>query len=197
MTTTETYTRDEQDRAIDWAFQMGFGNALAQLDGDLQPPRHGRRRRCCTPCRVLDTAAAKLRDGSIPVLGAAHVEDAPDGRGTRGVRGHAPGARHLRHPSSRGPGRPKRPSPPSGAPLSGTWARPLAALGRDCGASVARLGVLSTTAWLRQPPGVTARKRALGKVRSEDPCVRCRYHRQDVGTRPAPTPSKPVNRRGC
>ena len=123
MTTTETYTRDEQDRAIDWAFQMGFGNALAQLDGDLQPPRHGRRRRCCTPCRVLDTAAAKLRDGSIPVLGAAHVEDAPDGRGTRGVRGHAPGARHLRHPSSRGPGRPKSPSPPSDAPLSGTWAR--------------------------------------------------------------------------
>ena len=38
MTTTETYTRDEQDRAIDWAFQMGFGNALAQLTAICSRP---------------------------------------------------------------------------------------------------------------------------------------------------------------
>ena len=80
MTMTETYNRDELDRAIDRLFQMGFGNALTELDGDLQPPRRGRRRRCCMPCRVLDTAAAKLRDGRFPFSGPLTWE-------TRGVCG--------------------------------------------------------------------------------------------------------------
>ena len=54
MTTTETYSRDELDRAIDLPFRMGFGNALAELDGDLQPPRHGRRRSLAQGLRVGD-----------------------------------------------------------------------------------------------------------------------------------------------
>ena len=109
MTTTETYTRDELDRAIYRAFRMGFANSLAELDGDLQPHHHGRRRRCCTPCRVLDTAAAKLRDSRYPFSEPPTWKDAPDGRGTRAIRGHEPGGAPPVAPQSRGPGRTQQP----------------------------------------------------------------------------------------
>ena len=62
----EAYTRDELDRSIEAAFRAGFGNALAELDGDLQPFGHGRRRRCCAPCAVLANATAKFQDGAYP-----------------------------------------------------------------------------------------------------------------------------------
>ena len=107
MTTTETYSRDELDRAIDLPFRMGFGNALAELDGDLQPPRHGRRRRCCTPCRVLDNAAAKLRDGRYAFSGPPTWE-------TRGVCGAPWSPQHDRLAASTAVG--------DGAE-TGSWAR--------------------------------------------------------------------------
>ena len=56
----EAYTRDELDRSIEAAFRAGFGNALAELDGDLQPFGHGRRRRCL--CGVF---CAGERDGQV------------------------------------------------------------------------------------------------------------------------------------
>ena len=64
--TEETYTRDELNRAIEAAFRMGFSNALAELDADLQPFGHGRRRRCCAACSVLANATGKFQDGTYP-----------------------------------------------------------------------------------------------------------------------------------
>ncbi len=195
MTTTETYTRDELDRAIYRAFRMGFANSLAELDGDLQPHHHGRRRRCCTPCRVLDTAAAKLRDSRYP------FSEPPTWKTLQTVEEHvryevtSQGAHHPWHPSHAAQDEHRAPSPPLSSPsrrYGGSGAS-----GRDCGASVALLGVLSATAWQRHPPGGRRGNGLLGKVRSEYPCVRWRYHGRDVGTRPTPIPGKPVNRRGC
>ena len=58
--TEETYSRSAMDRAIEAAFRLGFGNALAEVDGDLHPFGHGRRRRCCAACAVLGE-----RDGQV------------------------------------------------------------------------------------------------------------------------------------
>ena len=59
---TETYSRADMDRATEAA----FSNALAEVDGDLQPFGHGRRQRCCTPCSVLANVTAKFIDGCYP-----------------------------------------------------------------------------------------------------------------------------------
>lgn len=40
---SQTFSRDELDHMIEAAFRMGCSNALAELDGDLQPFGHGRR----------------------------------------------------------------------------------------------------------------------------------------------------------
>ena len=37
----ETYTRPDMDRAIERRSRLGFGNALAEVDGDLLPFGHG------------------------------------------------------------------------------------------------------------------------------------------------------------
>ena len=63
---TETYSRADMDRATEAAFRMGFSNTLAEMDCDLQPFGHGRRRRCCTPCSVLANVTAKPQDGRYP-----------------------------------------------------------------------------------------------------------------------------------
>ena len=70
-----TYTRDELNRMIEVAFRLGFGNALAEVDGDLHPFGHGRRRRCCAACSVLANATAKFQDGRVPLGCAADCRD--------------------------------------------------------------------------------------------------------------------------
>ena len=72
--TEETYSRPEVDRAIEAAFRLGFGNALAEVDGDLSPFGHGRRRRCCAACSVLANATAKFQDGRYPWTAPPTVE---------------------------------------------------------------------------------------------------------------------------
>ena len=72
--TEETYSRPEVDRAIEAAFRLGFGNALAEVDGDLHPFGHGRRRRCCAACSVLANATAKFQDGRYPWAAPPTVE---------------------------------------------------------------------------------------------------------------------------
>ena len=78
--TEETYSRSEVDRAIEAAFRLGFGNALAEVDalaeveGDLHPFGHGRRRRCCAACSVLANATAKFQDGRYPWAAPPTVE---------------------------------------------------------------------------------------------------------------------------
>ena len=62
------------DRAIEAAFRLGFGNALAEVDGDLHPFGHGRRRRCCAVCSVLANATAKFQDGRYPWAAPPTVE---------------------------------------------------------------------------------------------------------------------------
>ena len=72
--TEETYSRNDMDRAIEAAFRLGFGNALAEVDGDLHPFGHGRRRRCCAACSVLANATAKFQDGRYPWTAPPTVE---------------------------------------------------------------------------------------------------------------------------
>ena len=72
--TEETYSRPDVDRAIEAAFRLGFGNALAEVDGDLHPFGHGRRRRCCAACSVLANATAKFQDGRYPWAAPPTVE---------------------------------------------------------------------------------------------------------------------------
>ena len=71
---TETFSRAAMDRAIEAAFRLGFGNALAEVDGDLHPFGHGRRRRCCAACSVLANATAKFQDGRYPWTAPPTVE---------------------------------------------------------------------------------------------------------------------------
>ena len=72
--TEETYSRNDMERAIEAAFRLGFGNALAEVDGDLHPFGHGRRRRCCAACSVLANATAKFQDGRYPWTAPPTVE---------------------------------------------------------------------------------------------------------------------------
>ena len=72
--TEETYTRPDMDSAIEAAFRLGFGNALAEVDGDLHPFGHGRRQRCCAACSVLANATAKFQDGRYPWTAPPTVE---------------------------------------------------------------------------------------------------------------------------
>ena len=82
---TETFSRSDMDRAIEAAFRMGFANALAELDGDLHPFGHGRRRRCCTPCSVLANPTAKFLDGRYP-WSAPPMNRGPRGRPASSAR---------------------------------------------------------------------------------------------------------------
>ena len=63
------------DRAIEAAFRLGFGNALAEVDGDLHPFGHGRRRRCggAVACSVM-ARTAKFQDGRYPWAAPPTVE---------------------------------------------------------------------------------------------------------------------------
>ena len=78
-----TYTRDELNRMIEAAFRLGFSNALNEMDADLQPFGHGRRRRCCAPCAVLAKATAKFQDGLYPWSSPPTVETLEALRGGR------------------------------------------------------------------------------------------------------------------
>ena len=63
--TEETYSRPDVDRAIEAAFRLGFGNALAEVDGDLHP---------CAACSVLANATAKFQDARYPWAAPPTVE---------------------------------------------------------------------------------------------------------------------------
>ena len=74
-------TEGDLARVIQGAFRLGFGNALAEVDADLQSFGHGgRRRRCCAPCSVLAVATAKYQDGRYSMVVAADHGDPRGGR---------------------------------------------------------------------------------------------------------------------
>ena len=82
---TETFSRAEVDRAIEAAFRLGFGNALAEVDGDLHPFGHGRRRRCCAACSVLANADGQVSGRPLPLGCAAVCRDSGSRPETQGA----------------------------------------------------------------------------------------------------------------
>ena len=89
--TEETYSRPDVDRAIEAAFRLGFGNALAEVDGDLHPFGHGRRRRCCAHARYWRTRRPSFRTAATPRLRRRLSRLWKPSRNTRNVGNDRPG----------------------------------------------------------------------------------------------------------
>ena len=97
--TEETYSRPEVDRAIEAAFRLGFGNALAEVDGDLHSFGHGRRRRCCAHARYWRTRRPSFRTAATPGLRRRLSRLWKPSRNTRSVGN---GSSMRFHPTGRG-----------------------------------------------------------------------------------------------
>ena len=80
--TEETYSRPDMDRAIEAAFRLGFGNALAEVDGDGQVSGRPLPLDCATDCR--DSGSRPETRGAWTMIDAVGALEA--GRRRRGER---------------------------------------------------------------------------------------------------------------